>query len=112
MAEQLERTTGSYERAVSRLSGLVAFLDSADPLQVVSVPPLLIDVVAMEYGLAPQRCVNDCLALVHAYAQLGISAQVHTVELTITDTRAGSRTVHGSLRAPNRMVSGRVVASR
>ncbi|MGH3392466.1 MAG: hypothetical protein ACRDOO_26660, partial [Actinomadura sp.] len=97
MAEQLDRVSDPYERAVSRLSGLVAFLDSADPLQVVSVPPLVIDMLATEYELTPQRCVDDCLTLVHAYAQLGIAAQVHAVELSITDTRTGTRSVHGSL---------------
>jgi hypothetical protein len=97
MAEQLDRLSDPYERAVSRLSGLVAFLDSADPLQVVSVPPLVIDMFATEYGLPPQRCVDDCLSLVHAYAQLGIAAQVHAVELSITDTHTGIRSAHGSL---------------
>lgn len=111
MAERLARAADPYERAVSRLSALVAFMDSADPLQVASVPPLFIDVVATEYGLAPQRCVNDCLTLVHAYAQLGIPAQVHAVELSITDAGTGTRTVHGSLcpRWEDDMIHGHTV---
>jgi hypothetical protein len=80
-----------------RVAEAVAGIDPADPLQVVSLPPLIMDMVAANYGLPPERCVTDCIILRYAYAQLGITAQVRAVELAITDTVTGTTTAHGSL---------------
>lgn len=75
----------------------VAGIDPADPLQVVSLPPLIMDMVAAGYGLPTERCVDDCIILRYAYAQLGITAQVRAAELAITDTLTGTTTTHGNL---------------
>jgi hypothetical protein len=59
--------------------------DVSDPLQLTSLPPLFLDLVAAGYGdaIPAERCVDDCLILVHAYAQLGIAAEVRAAELVI-----------------------------
>jgi hypothetical protein len=46
--------------------------------------------VAAAYGLPAERCVNDCLTVAHAYAQLGIAAEVRITELTVTDSVTGT----------------------
>ena len=86
------------ERALARLRHLLVFGDASDPLQAVCVPALVLDaIVAANADVLPaERCVDDCTTLVHAYAQLGIKAQVRAVELTITDTRTGEASTHGS----------------
>lgn len=70
-----------------------------DPMQLTSLPPLFLDLVAAGYGdaLPAERCADDCLILVHAYAQLGIAAQVRAAELTITRACAGPGITYGTL---------------
>jgi hypothetical protein len=97
MAENIRQAADPLERAAARVAGLVAYTDPSDPLQLTAVPLLLIDVIAAEEMLPPQRCIDDCLTLVHAYAQLGVPAQVHAVELTVTDTATGTSATHGGL---------------
>jgi hypothetical protein len=85
------------ERAAARMDEM-ADRDVSDPLQMTSLPPLFLDLVASGYGdaIPAERCVDDCLILVHAYAQLGIAAQVRAVELV---ARASARQciTHGTL---------------
>ena len=73
--------------------------DTSDPLQLTSLPALFLDLVASGYGnvIPAERCADDCLILVHAYAQLGIAAQVRAVELVVTRASAGQRVTHGTL---------------
>lgn len=70
--------------------------DPADPLQVTALPALFLDAVAAEYGLPPERCLDDCLILTYAYAQLGMAAQVRAARLVIT-APGGAHSTHGSL---------------
>jgi hypothetical protein len=80
-----------------RVAEAVAGISPANPLQVVALPPLIMDMVAAKHGLPPERCVTDCIILRYAYAQLGITAHVRAAELTTTDTLTGTTTTHGSL---------------
>lgn len=72
-----------------------------DPIQVISLPPLYLGIVAASHAhlVAAERCVDDCAILAHAYAQLGIAAEVRLTELLITDPYTSKSTTHGS-RAP------------
>ncbi len=77
----------------------------------ITVPPLLIDLIAEQYALPAERCLDDCRTLVYAYAQLGIPAQVRAAELTITNTSTGTSVTKGSL-APwweDGMIHGHIV---
>ena len=73
--------------------------DVSDPLQLTSLPPLFLDLVASGYqnAIPAERCADDCLILVHVYAQLGIAAQVRTVELVVTRASSGQRITHGTM---------------
>jgi hypothetical protein len=73
--------------------------DVSDPLQLTSLPPLFLDLVAAGYGdaLPAERCVDDCLILMHAYAQLGIAAQVRAAELVVSRACAGQDVTYGTL---------------
>jgi hypothetical protein len=73
--------------------------DVSDPLQMTSLLPLFLDLAASGYGEAipAERCVDDCLTLVHAYAQLGIRAHVRAVELVVTSASTGQSVTHGTL---------------
>lgn len=44
---------------------------------------------------APANSVAECLLLAHAYAALGIEAQIRVAELTVTDNKTGAQSVHG-----------------
>ena len=82
--------------AGARLAGLLEYGDPADPVQVTALLPLFLDAVAADHRLPPERCLDDCVVLAHAYAQLGIAAEVRAAELVIT-TAAGQSSTHGSL---------------
>jgi hypothetical protein len=86
------------ERAAARMDEM-ADRDVSDPLQLTSLPPLFLDLVASGYGEAipAERCIDDCLILVHAYAQLGIAAQVRVAELIVTRVSTGQCITHGTL---------------
>jgi hypothetical protein len=86
------------ERAAARMDAAVRG-DVSDPLQLTSLPPLFLDLAASGYGdlIPAERCVDDCLILVHAYAQLGIAAQVRTAELAITTASTGQHVSYGTL---------------
>lgn len=73
--------------------------------------PLFIDAFAAEHLLPAERCLNDCMTLVHAYAQLGIPAQVRAVELITTNTSTKSSVTYGSLapRWEDDMIHGHTV---
>ena len=83
--------------------------DAAEPLQGPAVPALFLDAIAAEHGLPAERCLDDCLSLACAYAQLGMPAQVRAAELVIT-VPDGRRATHGS-RAPveDGMIDGHAV---
>ena len=87
------------ERAAVELSAAVGG-DLSDPLTLTSIPPLFLNMVVSAYidTLPAGRCVDDCLVLAHAYAQMGMPAQVRTVEIAVADVVTGARDVHGSLR--------------
>ena len=55
--------------------------DLADPLTPITMPALFPEMVAAAYDLPAERCVDDCLTLAYAYAQLGMAAGVRTTEL-------------------------------
>jgi hypothetical protein len=73
--------------------------DLSDPLTLAVLPALVSEMAVAEHldELPAERCVNDCLVIAHACAQLGIAAQVRVAELTVTDSVTGLREVHGSL---------------
>lgn len=91
--------TDPAAQARGRLTRLLAFGDAADPLQVISVPPLFLDAIVAEAAgaIVEQRCMDDCVVLACSYAHLGIAAQVRAAELTIADTRDRSSATHGTL---------------
>jgi hypothetical protein len=70
------------------------------PLPFAALPPLAQHTIRSRFQdtLPPKRCVDDCLALAHAYAELGIEAQVRVAELTVTDVTTSARTAHGTPR--------------
>lgn len=70
-----------------------------DPLQLTSLPPLFLDLVAAGSGdeVPTERCVDDCLILVQAYAQLGIAAETLAAELVAVRSSTGQSATHGSL---------------
>jgi len=87
------------ERAVVELSAAVGG-DLSDPLTLTSIPALFLNMVAAAYvdTLPAKRCVDDCLVLAHAYAQMGMAAQVRAAEITVVDAVTAARDVHGNLR--------------
>ena len=91
--------TGPAAQARARLIRLLAFGDAADPLQVISVPPLYMDVIVAEAAgvIEEERCADDCVILACCYAHLGIAAEIRAARLTVTDTRDRSSTTHGTL---------------
>ncbi|WP_433358695.1 hypothetical protein [Streptosporangium sp. CA-115845] len=97
MAKKVNEHRDPVQRAAARVGGLMAYRAASDPMQVVSLPPLFLDLVAAEYLAPAERCLDDCMTLVHAYAQLGIPAQVRAVQLTITDASAKTSLTHGTL---------------
>lgn len=87
------------ERAALELSAAVDG-DLSDPLTLTSIPPLFLNVAAAAYIdiLPAERCVDDCMVLAHAYAQMGMPAQVRAAEIAVVDAVTGARDVHGNLR--------------
>src|ERR1017187_2559090 len=85
------------EDAGARLTGLLEYGDPADPVQVTALLPLFLDAVAADHRLPAERCLDDCVVLAHAYAQLGIAAEVRAAELVITSAATGHSSTHGSL---------------
>jgi hypothetical protein len=89
--ELAQRATGALNRV---LGG-----DLSDPMTVIAMPALFLETVVAAYRhvLPAERCVDDCLVLAYAYAQLGLEAEVRFAELTVTDSVIASRAVHGTL---------------
>ena len=81
-----------------RVGAVLEEVDPSDPVQVIALPPLFIDMVAAKHGLPAERCADDCVVLAYAYAQPGIAAQVRAAELAIADPVTGTATVHGTLQ--------------
>ena len=101
-AAQAAILTGPAAQARARLTRLLAFGDAADALQVISVPPLYMDVIVAEAAgaIEEERCADDCVVLACCYAHLGIPAEIRAATLTITDTCDRSSTSHGTLTSP------------
>ncbi|MFI6705377.1 hypothetical protein ACIBF7_03025 [Nonomuraea sp. NPDC050478] len=97
MAERIAKETDPVHRAAARVAGTIAYRSPSDPMQIPSILPLFIDVVATEYLLPAERCLDDCMTLVHAYAQLGIPAQIRAAEVSITNTSTKTTISRGSL---------------
>ena len=103
------RARGAAELCWLRLRHVLR-QDAAEPLQVTAVPALFLDAIAAEHGLPAERCLDDCLSLACAYAQLGMPAQVRAAELVIT-VPDGRRATHGTLapRWEDGMIHGHAV---
>jgi hypothetical protein len=76
-------------RAESRIQALLTRTDTADPTLVVALPALWIDRVVALNALPPQRSLEDCVVLAHAYGQLGVHAEVRAVTLGVTHGHTG-----------------------
>jgi hypothetical protein len=87
--------------------------DLTDPLTLIAMPALFLETIVAGYRpvLPAERCVDDCLVLLSAYAQFGLEAEVRVVELTVTDSVTASREVHGNLepRWEDGMIHGHTV---
>lgn len=91
------RRTGpsAVERAAAAVGELIKAVDPSDPLLVTAVPAWFLALLTA--GEVPaERCADDCVILAHAYAQLGIAAQVRTAEVTVTDRATGLGQVFGT----------------
>jgi hypothetical protein len=84
------------EVSARRLDHWLARGYPADPLMLTAIPAYLMDAIASAYFVPFERCVDDCLILAHAYAQLGIAAQVRAAELEVTVRRTGATAAYGS----------------
>ncbi|TQS42850.1 hypothetical protein [Cryptosporangium phraense] len=85
--------------------------DPADIRLVIGVPPLFVDLRAEQMGAPAGRCVDDCLTLACAYAQLGFVAQVRVAQLEIVEERTGQTWSHGAAtpRWDNDLLDGHTV---
>ncbi|GCE01816.1 hypothetical protein EHYA_09590 [Embleya hyalina] len=86
--DQPPRPLTSEEKAYARLFAALD-ADTSESAHLVCLPPLFVDYHATQMGDPLQRCLDD--------AHLGLRAEVRVAELTITDARDGSTTVHGTL---------------
>ena len=84
------------EVSARRLDDWLARGDPADPMLLTALPAYLIDAIASAGWLEYGRCVDDCMILAHAYAQLGIDAEVRAAELEVTVRDTGATAVYGS----------------
>lgn len=84
------------EISAGRLARLLAYSDPSDPLLLTALPAYLLDAIASAFWLPYERCLDDCMILAHAYAQLGIAAEVRAAELAITVRTSGEISTHGS----------------
>jgi hypothetical protein len=96
IAEILAEAGDPARPAAARLLA-AATDDPSDPSHAIRLPVLIIDAIAEHFGLPDGRCVTDCLILAHAYAQLGVAAQVRAAVLTVRDRAAGLGITYGSL---------------
>lgn len=72
--------------------------DPGDPIQLVALPALVLDMVPAQFPWLPaERCVDDCVVLIHAYADLGIRAELRAAVLTVTQGRDGAFSAYGAL---------------
>ncbi|MFI6920027.1 hypothetical protein ACIBIZ_08740 [Nonomuraea spiralis] len=111
MDERVARETDPVYRAAARVAGTIAYRSPADPMQIPAVLPLFFDVIAAEYLLPAERCLDDCMTLAHAYAQLGIPAQVRAVDLAIASVLDKAVISRGTLtpRWEDGMIHGHTV---
>jgi hypothetical protein len=66
--------------------------DLSIPLAVAAMPPLYLHAATADQGTPAG--VDECLVLAHAYAELGIEAQVRVASLTVTDVSTGASAEH------------------
>jgi hypothetical protein len=78
----------------SALLRKAAAVPLADPIAFAALPPIALHALRIQAAAAPS-CVDDCLTLASAYAELGIEAQVRVAEITVTDAKTGGQAVHG-----------------
>ena len=57
--------------------------DLSDPLTLAALPALISEFSVVQHadGLPAERCVDDCLVIAHACAQLSVVAQIRVAEL-------------------------------
>ncbi|SDM71542.1 hypothetical protein [Nonomuraea jiangxiensis] len=72
-------------------------MPASDPLLVTGTPALFLSAVAAALGAPVESCVDDCAALVHAYAQLGVPAYVRSAAVTVVNVRTGAVGRYGAL---------------
>jgi hypothetical protein len=86
----------------STLLSKAAAMPLAEPLAFAALPPLALHAVKsrLPAGTAASgsRCVDDCLTLAYAYAELGIEAQVRVATLTVTDITTHAEAAYGDPR--------------
>jgi hypothetical protein len=86
----------------STLLSKAAAVPLAEPLAFAALPPLALHALKSRLpagrATSGSRCVDDCLTLACAYAELGIEAQVRVATLTVTDITTHAETVHGDPR--------------
>jgi hypothetical protein len=68
--------------------------DLSIPLAVAAMPPLYQHAADADHRAERDLGVDECLVLAHAYAELGIEAQVRVASLTVTDLQTGARAAH------------------
>jgi hypothetical protein len=88
------------ERALlaSAILQKAAAVSLSGPLPFAALPPLALHTIESRFagGRPPASCVDDCVALAHAYAELGIEAQVRVATLNVTNVTTRAQYVHGT----------------
>jgi hypothetical protein len=85
----------------STLLSKAAAVPLAEPLAFAALPPLALHAMKSRLPLGAtsgSRCVDDCLTLACAYAELGIEAQVRVATLTVTDITTHAESAYGDPR--------------
>ncbi|WP_433358811.1 hypothetical protein [Streptosporangium sp. CA-115845] len=60
-------------------------------------PALFLSAIAAVFGAPVESCIDDCAALVHAYAQLGVPAHVRSAAVAVLNVRTGAAGTYGAL---------------
>jgi hypothetical protein len=85
----------SLEQLVELLGGV----DASDPAWV-TAPPVIYLGALIAAGVGELRgdfAVADCLTLAHAYAQLGVVAEIRAAELVVDDLDTGGQQTYGTV---------------
>ncbi|WP_431921291.1 hypothetical protein [Nonomuraea jabiensis] len=84
-------------RARARLAEHLTRTAASDPLLITATPALFLSLVSATMNAPSESCIDDCAALVHAYAHLGVRAHVRAAALAIVNVRTGAVGSHGAL---------------